>query len=84
MMMDANALDHELVVLLDEAVRLRQQMIDLLPRFLGPQQKVLRLRFGLDDGISRTISDVAGRTGFTAHQVTIIEKKALAALRQES
>lgn len=51
---------------------------DLLPR----EQKILRMRFGLDDGITHTLEDVGKEFGVTRERIRQIEAKALEKIRQ--
>lgn len=51
---------------------------DLYPR----EQKILRLRFGLDDGVTHTLEEVGKEFGVTRERIRQIEAKALAKIRQ--
>ncbi|KKQ41893.1 MAG: RNA polymerase sigma factor, partial [Parcubacteria group bacterium GW2011_GWD2_38_12] len=53
---------------------------DLSPR----EQKILRLRFGLDDGVTHTLEEVGKEFGVTRERIRQIEAKALMKIRQHS
>ena len=53
-------------------------MHDLLPR----EQKILKMRFGLEDGITHTLEDVGKEFGVTRERIRQIEAKALEKIRQ--
>ncbi len=67
----------------DETSRkmLREQMKDILDSLSPRERHVLRLRFGLDDGQSRTLEEVGQKFGVTRERVRQIEAKALRKLR---
>lgn len=67
----------------DETSRqlLREQMKDILDSLSPRERNVLRLRFGLDDGQSRTLEEVGQKFGVTRERVRQIEAKALRKLR---
>jgi RNA polymerase primary sigma factor len=67
----------------DETSRqlLREQMKDILDSLTVRERRVLRLRFGLDDGQSRTLEEVGQKLGVTRERVRQIEAKALRKLR---
>ncbi len=67
----------------DETSRqlLREQMKDVLDSLSPREQRVIRLRFGLDDGHSRTLEEVGQKVGVTRERVRQIEAKALRKLR---
>ena len=55
---------------------------DVLETLGDRDASVLRLRFGLDDGRSRTLEEVGQVFGVTRERIRQIEAKALAVLRQ--
>ncbi len=67
----------------DEASRqlLKEQMEEILKGLSEREREVLRMRFGLDDGISHTLEDVGRRFNVTRERVRQIEAKALRKLR---
>ncbi len=58
--------------------RLREILVDLTPR----EQKILSMRFGLEDGIVRTLEEVGQEFGVTRERIRQIEAKALEKIRQ--
>lgn len=63
---------------------LREQLEDVLGTLTHREQKVLRLRFGLSDGRSRTLEEVGQVFGVTRERIRQIEAKALRKLRHPS
>ena len=57
--------------------QIREIMQDLAPR----EQKILRMRFGLDDGISHTLEEVGKEFGVTRERIRQIEAKAVMKIR---
>ena len=65
-------------------VMLREQLRDTLDSLPTRERRVLELRFGLDDGYSRTLEEVSSELGVTRERVRQIECKALSTLRHPS
>ena len=63
---------------------LKDQMENSLTTLTDREEKVLRLRFGLDDGYPRTLEEVGGMFSVTRERVRQIEAKALRKLRHPS
>ena len=63
---------------------LREQLLDVLGTLTDREQKVLRLRFGLDDGRNRTLEEVGKEFNVTRERIRQIEAKALRKLRHPS
>lgn len=57
--------------------QIREIIIDLAPR----EQKILKMRFGLDDGITHTLEEVGNEFGITRERIRQIEFKALEKIR---
>jgi len=53
-------------------------LVDLMPR----EQKILEMRFGLDDGVQHTLEEVGREFGVTRERIRQIEAKALEKIRQ--
>ena len=66
------------------ATLLREQLDDELATLTEREQKVLRLRFGLDDGKTRTLEEVGKEFQVTRERIRQIEAKAIRKLRQPS
>ncbi|OGF89124.1 RNA polymerase sigma factor RpoD [Candidatus Giovannonibacteria bacterium RIFCSPLOWO2_02_FULL_43_11b] len=66
-----------------EAARrlLKDQFHEILNDLAPREQKILRLRFGLDDGISHTLEEVGKEFGVTRERIRQIEAKALMKIR---
>ncbi|MBG9791530.1 RNA polymerase sigma factor rpoD [Paenibacillus dendritiformis] len=63
---------------------LKVQLEDVLDTLTEREQNVLRLRFGLDDGRTRTLEEVGHEFGVTRERIRQIEAKALRKLRHPS
>ena len=63
---------------------LKEQLVEVLGTLTEREQKVLRLRFGLDDGRSRTLEEVGKEFNVTRERIRQIEAKALRKLRHPS
>lgn len=63
---------------------LKEQLIDVLDTLTPREEKVLRLRFGLDDGRARTLEEVGREFNVTRERIRQIEAKALRKLRHPS
>ena len=60
---------------------LKEQIEEVLGTLNEREQRVLRLRFGLDDGKARTLEEVGREFGVTRERIRQIEAKALRKLR---
>jgi len=58
--------------------RLKEILVDLTPR----EQKILAMRFGLEDGITHTLEEVGNEFGVTRERIRQIEAKALEKIRE--
>ena len=63
---------------------LREQLVEVLGTLTEREQKVLSLRFGLDDGRARTLEEVGKEFNVTRERIRQIEAKALRKLRHPS
>ena len=63
---------------------LKEQLIEVLGTLTEREQKVLRLRFGMDDGRARTLEEVGKEFNVTRERIRQIEAKALRKLRHPS
>ena len=78
--------DHKMLAPADAASRqmLREQMEDVLGTLSDRERQVLLMRFGLEDGRSRTLEEVGKAFGVTRERIRQIEAKALRKLRHPS
>ena len=65
-------------------VLLKEQLVDVLKTLTPREAKVLKLRFGLDDGRQRTLEEVGKEFDVTRERIRQIEAKALRKLRHPS
>ena len=63
---------------------LKEQLVEVLSTLTDREQKVLRLRFGLDDGRARNLEEVGKEFNVTRERIRQIEAKALRKLRHPS
>ena len=63
---------------------LKEEISDVLLTLTEREEQVLRLRFGLDDGSSKTLEEVGQMFGVTRERIRQIEAKALRKLRHPS
>ena len=69
---------------LEFSTRQEKQLMEVLGTLTEREQKVLRLRFGLDDGRPRTLEEVGKQFHVTRERIRQIEAKALRKLRHPS
>ena len=63
---------------------LKDQLLAVLATLTPREEKVLRLRFGIDDGRTRTLEEVGKEFNVTRERIRQIEAKALRKLRHPS
>jgi RNA polymerase primary sigma factor len=63
---------------------LKNQLHDILDGLQDRERRVLSLRFGLEDGVSRTLEEVGKEFGVTRERIRQIEAKALKKLKEKS
>ena len=63
---------------------LKEQLVEVLKTLTPREEKVLRLRFGLDDGRARTLEEVGQNFGVTRERIRQIESKTMSKLRHPS
>jgi RNA polymerase primary sigma factor len=63
---------------------LKEQLVEVLDTLTDREQKVLKLRFGLEDGRARTLEEVGKKFDVTRERIRQIEAKALRKLRHPS
>ncbi|MDP3769717.1 MAG: sigma-70 family RNA polymerase sigma factor, partial [bacterium] len=61
---------------------LKDQITDVLVDLSPREQRILRMRFGLDDGVTHTLEEVGQEFGVTRERIRQIEAKALEKIRQ--
>ena len=72
------------MLLLFLASLLKEQLDEVLDTLTEREQKVLRLRFGMNDGRARTLEEVGKEFDVTRERIRQIEAKALRKLRHPS
>ena len=60
-----------------ELQEIKEKLIKVLPDLSPREQKILTLRFGLEDGITRCLEEVGKEFGVTRERIRQIEQKAL-------
>jgi len=75
--------DTEMVMPNQEAARtlLKKHISQVLDQLTPREQKILRIRFGLDDGVTRTLEEVGKEFGVTRERIRQIEAKSLEKIR---
>lgn len=68
----------------NDAALLKERLDDVLPALTPREQQYLKLRFGLEDGRTRTMDEVSKEYGITKERLRQIEAKALRKLRSAS
>ena len=63
---------------------LKEQLVSVLSTLTPREEKVLKLRFGLEDGRTRTLEEVGKEFNVTRERIRQIEAKALRKLRHPS
>ncbi len=66
------------------SIMLKEQLLDVLDTLTPREEKVLRLRYGIDDGKPRTLEEVGREFNVTRERIRQIEAKALRKLRHPS
>lgn len=66
------------------SIVLREQIEMLLNTLTDREERIIRMRFGLDDGVRRTLEEIGIRFGLTRERIRQIEAKALRKLRHPS
>ena len=68
----------------EQLEELKEQLNEVLDTLTEREQKVLRLRFGMNDGRARTLEEVGREFDVTRERIRQIEAKALRKLRHPS
>jgi RNA polymerase primary sigma factor len=78
--------DRNALPLIDAALKqlLKEQIKEVLYTLTPREQRILQLRFGLEDGRSRTLEEVGKEFNVTRERIRQIEAKALRKLRHPS
>lgn len=63
---------------------LREQMMSIINDLTPREQRILRMRFGLDDGITHTLEEVGKEFGVTRERIRQIEAKAIERMRSHA
>lgn len=63
---------------------LKEQMNDVLDMLTDREERVLRLRFGLDDGRARTLEEIGNKLGVTRERIRQIQLQAIRKLRHSN
>ncbi|MCR5701819.1 MAG: sigma-70 family RNA polymerase sigma factor [Lachnospiraceae bacterium] len=71
----------ELIEDVVSSTMLREQLVEVFSTLTEREQKVLRLRYGLDDGRNRTLEEVGKEFNVTRERIRQVEAKALRKLR---
>ena len=66
------------------AIDTQKQLVDVLSTLTPREEKVLKLRFGIEDGRTRTLEEVGKEFNVTRERIRQIEAKALRKLRHPS
>jgi RNA polymerase primary sigma factor len=61
---------------------LKSHITDILSELTPREQKILRIRFGLEDGVTHTLEEVGQEFGVTRERIRQIEAKALEKIRE--
>ena len=68
---------------IDLYLRIRdERVLDLLKNLKGREKKIIKMRFGLDDGTPKTLEEIGRLLGITRERVRQIQYKALSKLRE--
>ena len=63
---------------------LKSHISDILDELTPREQKILRIRFGLEDGVTHTLEEVGQEFGVTRERIRQIEAKALEKIREHA